>query len=158
VNPPESIRRTFFHTQHDSVISAARLSALRRKSLQDKCDPDSRRTRQHSCTPTRPRGAIAPPLASGCHRRPVPVDSREVQTCRSCRRSAAPTTSQRPTAWLRMQSGTTSLLPFSLITGNFTGNFQNKGLIGQFRSAIPAEIQLLAEKFPTARNREFFVS
>jgi hypothetical protein len=25
VNPPESIRRTFFHTQLDSVISAARL-------------------------------------------------------------------------------------------------------------------------------------
>jgi hypothetical protein len=27
VNPPESIRRTSFHTQHDSVISAARLTS-----------------------------------------------------------------------------------------------------------------------------------
>ena len=26
MNPPESIRRTFFHTQHDSVISATRLT------------------------------------------------------------------------------------------------------------------------------------
>jgi hypothetical protein len=28
VNPPELIRRTFFQTQHDSVISAARLTSL----------------------------------------------------------------------------------------------------------------------------------
>src|SRR5215216_5232537 len=46
--------------------------------------------------------------------------------------------------------------PNSLRTGNLTGNFSILGLFLRFSLLIDAEIQWLAAKFPTHRNREFF--
>src|SRR5215208_3801221 len=46
--------------------------------------------------------------------------------------------------------------PNSLRTGNLTGNFSILGLFLRFSRLIDAEIQWLAAKFPTQRNREFF--
>jgi hypothetical protein len=43
----------------------------------------------------------------------------------------------------------------SLPTGKFTGNFAKSGLTGQFSRQLTQQIQCLAEKFPTQRNREF---
>jgi hypothetical protein len=46
--------------------------------------------------------------------------------------------------------------PVSLLTGNFTGNFADCGLHLRFWRPVGEQIQSLAAKFPTQRNREFF--
>jgi hypothetical protein len=44
----------------------------------------------------------------------------------------------------------------SLLTGNLTGNFSNLGLFLRFLLLINEQIQMLASKFPSKWNREFF--
>src|SRR6202023_1151813 len=44
----------------------------------------------------------------------------------------------------------------SLLTGNLTGNFSNLGLFLRFLLIINEQIQMLASKFPSKWNREFF--
>jgi hypothetical protein len=44
----------------------------------------------------------------------------------------------------------------SLLTGNLTGNFSNLGLFLRFSLLINEQIQMLAAKFPSKWNREFF--
>ncbi len=59
--------------------------------------------------------------------------------------------------WLMRQS-TANRSPRvnSLRTGNLTGNFSNLGLFLQFSLLINQQIQMLAAKFPSKWNREFF--
>jgi hypothetical protein len=62
-----------------------------------------------------------------------------------------------PTAWLTSQPrANRSLKRDSLLSGNLTGNFSNLGLFLRFLLLINEEIQMLAAKFPTKWNREFF--
>jgi hypothetical protein len=44
----------------------------------------------------------------------------------------------------------------SLLTGNLTGNFSNLGLFSRFSLLIISQFQMLAAKFPSKWNREFF--
>ena len=44
----------------------------------------------------------------------------------------------------------------TLLTGNLTGNFSNLGLFLRFLLLINEQIQMLASKFPSKWNREFF--
>ena len=61
-----------------------------------------------------------------------------------------------PNAWWRTQSPSNpSPAPNSLLTGKLTGNFAKSGLTRRFSRLLRQQIQCLAEKFPTQRNREF---
>jgi phosphoenolpyruvate carboxylase len=46
--------------------------------------------------------------------------------------------------------------PDSLLTGKFTGNFAESDAESRFWRPVGEQIQRLAAKFPTQRNREFF--
>src|SRR5215211_2329597 len=61
------------------------------------------------------------------------------------------------TGWLTMQS-TANLSPLanSLLTGKLTGIFAFSGPILRFERPIEQQLQCLAAKFPTQRNRELF--
>lgn len=60
------------------------------------------------------------------------------------------------TGWLMMQStANQSPHPNSLLTGKLTGNFADSGLSQYFWRLAGQQIQSLAAKFPTQRNREF---
>jgi hypothetical protein len=61
------------------------------------------------------------------------------------------------TPWLTRQStANRSPRADSLLTGNLTGNFSNLGLFLRFLLLINEQIQMLASKFPSKWNREFF--
>src|SRR5580704_17231531 len=60
-------------------------------------------------------------------------------------------------SWLTTQSrANRSPRVNSLLTGNLTGNFSNLGLFLRFSLLINEQMQMLAAKFPSKWNREFF--
>lgn len=58
-----------------------------------------------------------------------------------------------PVGW-RRSADDPLLCPFSLLTGNFTGNFAKSRLRERRRLKIVAPRQGVRRKFPTQRNRE----